>query len=46
MGKSPLARTASINERTTWGQRGKKLEIGGNGNRKISVLKISLNVSN
>lgn len=36
---------ASINERTTWGQRRKKLEIRGNDNSRISVLKISLNLS-
>lgn len=43
-GKGP-SYIAIINKRTTWGQRGKQLEIGGNGSNRILVLQVSLNLS-
>lgn len=36
---------ASFNKRTTWGQREKKLEVRGNGDRRILTLKIFLSLS-
>ena len=42
-GKGPPA--FSINKRTTWGQRGKKLEIGENGKSRMLALITSLHLS-
>lgn len=36
---------ASINKRTTWGQRGKRLETGENGKSRMFMLKTSLKQS-
>lgn len=34
----------SLNERTTWGQRGEKLEIGENGKNRMLVLTTSIHL--